>query len=251
MKPTKLGIVAAMPEEFELLTSRFRAASAKTVGPRDFFSATVAGRDLIFVCSRIGKVAAASTATTLIQSFGVDAVLLTGVAGGIGTQVRIGDVVVANALVQHDIDLKGVLGCRRFDVPLLNCSAISADTELTRVAKEAAQELVRDSEYVRAVSALALRKPSSYSGVIASGDQFINSSSERGELERLIPGLLAVEMEGAAVAQVCVEQGVPFAVSRVISDSADQDATFDFATFIQKAAAVGSERLVAEFVARL
>lgn len=240
-----------MPEEFALLTASFGATSAKTIGPREFFRAQAGGRELVFVCSRIGKVAAASTATTLIQSFGVDALLMTGVAGGVNARVKVGDVVVADALVQHDIDLKGVLGCRRFDIPLLNCSSLVADPHLSQVANDAARAAVRDPRYVSAVSGLGLSAAEAHSGVVASGDQFIDSGHERGELERLIPGLLAVEMEGAAAAQVCAEHGVPFAVSRVISDSADRHAPVDFVSFIQRAAAVGSERLVFEFVSRL
>ena len=90
-----------------------------------------------------------------------------------------------------------------------------------------------------------------HTGLIASGDRFINEDHERKELKALLPELLCVEMEGAAVAQVCVEQGVPFAVARIISDSADIDAAFDFKAFIQSAAAVGADRLVAGCIARL
>ncbi len=247
----KVGIVAAMPEEFSLLTGRFGAKSVGSIGPREFFAATVGGRELVFTCSRIGKVAAASTATTLVQSFGVEAMLLTGVAGAIGSQARVGDVVIADSLVQHDIDLKGVLGYQRFQIPLLDLSAIPADPNLTRIAREAAASVVQDGDFVRAVGQLALREPSFHCGTIASGDRFINSAQEREELLGLIPGVLAVEMEGAAVAQVCAEQRVPFAVARVISDSADHGANFDFLAFLRQAAAVGSERMVSEFVGRL
>ena len=251
MRVSKLGIIAAMPEEFALLTERFSAHKVASIGPRDFFRATVHSRDLVLVCSRIGKVAAASTATTLIQSFGVDAVVVIGVAGGIGSHIRIGDVVVADTLIQFDMDLKGVLGCHRFDIPLLGVSSIKTSPELTRVATEAAHAVVLDAAYKDAVNALVLREPSVCAGTIASGDRFINERQEREELKALIPTLLAVEMEGAAVAQVCLEQGVPCAIARIISDSADVDAVVDFGTFIEKAAALGSDRFVAEFVGRL
>lgn len=251
MRVSKLGIIAAMPEEFALLAERFSAREIASIGPRDFFGASVDSRDLVLVCSRIGKVAAASTATTLIQSFGVDAVLVVGVAGGIGSLIRIGDVVVADTLMQFDMDLKGVLGCHRFDIPLLGVSSIQTCPELTRVAAQAAQSLILDSAYREAVNALVLRAPCACSGTIASGDRFINERHEREELKTLIPTLLAVEMEGAAVAQVCMEQGVPCAIARIISDSADIDAVVDFSTFIKNAAALGSDRFVAEFVRRL
>ena len=251
MNVRKLGIVAAMPEEFSLLVSRFSATHAETIGPRDFFRAHVGSRELVFVCSRIGKVAASSTATTLIQSFGVDAVLLTGVAGGVASGIGVGDVVVADALVQHDIDLRGVLGCNRLDIPLLGTAAIATCPELTHVAIDAAGSMVRHAEYTSAVRALAHREPKFHVGTIASGDVFVNSERERTELLSLISGLRCVEMEGAAVAQVCAEQSVPFAVARVISDSANSDASVDFSTFLAQAAAVGSERFVMEFISRL
>jgi len=240
-----------MPEEFALLKERFHAAPVRSIGPRDFLAASVGGREIVLVCSRVGKVAAASTATTLVQSFGVDALLMTGVAGGIAPEAGIGDIIVADTLIQHDIDLKGVMGCQRFDIPLLGLSAIPADPNLTRIAREAAASVVQDGDFVRAVGQLALREPSFHCGTIASGDRFINSAQEREELLGLIPGVLAVEMEGAAVAQVCAEQRVPFAVARVISDSADHGANFDFLAFLRQAAAVGSERMVSEFVGRL
>ncbi len=240
-----------MPEEFALLKERFHAAPVRSIGPRDFLAASVGGREIVLVCSRVGKVAAASTATTLVQSFGVDALLMTGVAGGIAPEAGIGDIVVADTLIQHDIDLKGVMGCQRFDIPLLGLSAIPASSELLKIAAEAAHALVRSDDYARAVAGLAQRAPKAHCGVVASGDRFINESTERDELRRLIPRLMCVEMEGAAVAQVCAEHGVPLAVCRIISDSAGSGAVVDFQAFIERAAAFGSERFVAEFLARL
>lgn len=240
-----------MPEEFALLASRFGAQKIQAIGPREFLVATSGAIEVVLVCSRIGKVAAASTATTLIQSFGVDAVLLTGVAGGIGAHAKIGDIVVARSLVQYDIDLKGVMGYRRFDIPLLDRAELAPCAELTKIVEASAGSVLTDPAYTEVVSKLALRTPSAHTGLIASGDRFINEAHERKELKALLPELLCVEMEGAAVAQVCVEQGVPFAVARIISDSADIDAAFDFKAFIQSAAAVGADRLVAGCIARL
>ena len=251
MSAQKLGIVAAMPEEFSLMVASFGAVRIGSVGPRDFYGARRGSVELVLVCSRIGKVAAASTATTLIQSFGADALLLTGVAGGVAPDLHIGDVVVADSLVQHDIDLRGVLGCNRFDIPLLGRSSISTCERLTSIASQAAEALVSDPAYSAAIQGFVQRSPASRSGIVASGDVFVQSERERDELRRAIPRLLAVEMEGAAVAQVCVEQGVPFAVARIISDSANSAAGVDFQAFLSKAAAVGSQRFVDEFVSRL
>lgn len=108
-----------------------------------------------------------------------------------------------------------------------------------------------DPRYQRAVSEFCQRHPEHHSGVIASGDIFVCSHEEREELRAPIPSLKCVEMEGAAVAQVCVEHEVPFSVVRIISDNADSGAHVDFPRFIQSAAAVGSEMLVREFVRRI
>lgn len=240
-----------MPEEFKLLASRFGAQRLREIGPREFLGAKVGPLEVVLVCSRIGKVAAASTATTLIQAFGADAVLVTGVAGGIGARAQIGDIVVARSLVQYDIDLKGVMGYGRFEIPLLNMSELVPCAELTSAVEASAADLLQDSAYFEAVRKLASRTPSSHTGLIASGDRFINQAHEREELKALLPDLLCVEMEGAAVAQVCVEQGVPFAVARFISDTADTGSAVDFGAFIQSAASVGAERLVAGCIERL
>jgi adenosylhomocysteine nucleosidase len=106
---SRLGIIAAMDEEFSLIADSFGQGVAKKIGPRDFLSVSHQGLDLVLVRSRIGKVAAASAATLLLHEFECDALLFTGVAGGVHSSVGIGDIVVAEALVQHDMDIKGVL----------------------------------------------------------------------------------------------------------------------------------------------
>ncbi len=250
-RPQHLGIIAAMDEEFSLIAAAFGGGSTKKIGPREFLSASHDGVKLTLVCSRIGKVAAASTATLLLHEFGCDALLFTGVAGGIDPAVGVGDIVAADALVQHDMDPKGVLGYKRFEIPLLGGPRLEARGHLAGIANEAARVVVADPLYQSAVSEFCQRQPAHHTGVIASGDVFVCSHEEREDLRTSIPSLKCVEMEGAAVAQVCVEHGVPFSVVRIISDSADSGAHIDFPRFIQSAAAVGSEMLVREFVRRM
>jgi len=246
-----LGIMTAMEEEFRLLAKRFGASSSRSVGPRTFFTAHAGALAVVVVCSRIGKVAAASTATTLLDIFGVDAIVCTGVAGGVTQGVSVGDFVVSEHLVQHDFDSKGVLGCSRFEIPLLGLSRIPVDSDLHTDAALAAEAVVGDSDYRAAVSKFVRGAPRVHRGIIASGDVFINAQKEREALVRDIPGLLCVEMEGAAVAQVCVEREVSCVVARIISDGADDASHVNFNAFIQDAAAIGSEKFVVNFIANL
>jgi adenosylhomocysteine nucleosidase len=250
-KVAKLGIMTAMEEEFRLIAHAFGFATSRAIGPRSFLSATHNDLELTLVAARVGKVAAAVTASLLIHEFGVDAIVVVGVAGATDATVRIGDIVVADRLVQHDIDLKGVLGYERFDIPLLNVREMRSCDRLFGAATEAAKRAVASSSYLSGVRTFSKTLPQTHAGVIGSGDVFVCDPGERESLSAAISDLKCVEMEGAAVAQVCVEHGVPFVVTRIISDEASGHAAIDFGAFIQKAASVGSEAFVREFVSVL
>ena len=243
-----MGIMTAMEEEFRLIATAFGGSMSRIVGPRTFYSARVQDVELTLVTARVGKVAAAVTTSLLIHDFEVDAILVVGVAGATAPGVRVGDIVVADRLVQHDIDLKGVLGYERFDIPLLNVREMRCCERLVAVAQEAGQRTVSSSAYRNGVRGFAPHQPSLHVGMIGSGDQFICAHGEKEALMAALPHLACVEMEGAAVAQVCVEHGVPFVVTRVISDAASQEAPVDFGAFIREAASLGSEAFVSEFV---
>jgi adenosylhomocysteine nucleosidase len=250
-KVAKLGIMTAMESEFRLIAHAFGFTTSRKIGPRSFLSATHNELELTLVAARVGKVAAAVTASLLIQEFGVDAIVVVGVAGATDGTVRIGDIVVADRLVQHDIDLKGVFGYERFDIPLLNVREMRSCGRLFGVATEAAKRAVTSPSYVSGVRNFSKEPPQIHAGVIGSGDVFVCDPGERESLSAAISGLKCVEMEGAAVAQVCVEHGVPFVVTRIISDEASGRAARDFGAFIQQAASVGSEAFVREFVSVL
>jgi adenosylhomocysteine nucleosidase len=247
----RLGIVAALPQEFERIGSSFNRRHVDSIGPRAFQHCAHGDTDLVLVISHMGKVAAATTATLLIDRFAVDAIIVTGVAGGVGVGVGVGDLVLADSVIQHDFDLKGVLGFERFVIPTLGVARVATCQRLMRAAGQAARVAVGDAEYRAAVASLAARQPKLHSGAIGSGDQFINDPGHRTEMLAKIPELMAVEMEGAAVGQVCAEHGVPFVVARVVSDTAHGDAPSDFNLFIERAAAVASQVFVREFVAEI
>ena len=229
-----IGLMSAMHQELDLLLQAMPDEQRVRVADRDFWPGHWQGRPVVAVLSRIGKVAAATTATALIERFGVDRIVFTGVAGGIGPGVRVGDVVLASSLVQHDMDASPLFP--RHEVPLYGRSRFDTDPALSQGLAQAAQQvLTQVARHVgpTAVAEFGLHAPRLHTGLIASGDCFVSDALECQALQKRLPDALAVEMEGAAVAQVCADYGVPFAALRTISDRADDTAHVDFVRFIQ------------------
>ncbi|MCY0912162.1 5'-methylthioadenosine/adenosylhomocysteine nucleosidase [Massilia antarctica] len=222
-------------------------------GMRNYASGQVAGIDAVCVLSRIGKVAAAMTATTLVEKYGVTHILFTGVAGAGDGGVKVGDIVVAESLVQYDMDASPLFP--RFEVPLTGLSHFQSDLHMSqRIASAATDFLDKDFETViddAERAEFALERPRVHRGLIASGDQFISKRAHLAQLTGSLPGLLAVEMEGAAVAQVCFELGIPFAVIRTISDNANEEAATDFMRFVKSVASRYAFYIVTRFCADL
>jgi len=217
-----IGILAAMPEEIHSLMSALKASRVERVGLRDYHIGQLHGVDCVMVYSRIGKVAAASTATQLMDRFKVSEVLFTGLAGGVGSHVRRGDIVVGSELIQHDLDASPIFP--KHEVPLLGVTRFKTDPSKTERLLHAARTFA------------ASRGVQVHSGLIASGDQFFSSAEAVARLRTALPDTLCVEMEGAAVAQICHEHGVPFSIVRTISDSANEDAATDFPKFLREVA---------------
>ena len=234
----RLGIISALDEEQQGLVQAMQGASRLIHGMRSYTAGKIAGIDAVCVLSRIGKVAAATTATMLVEKFGVTHIVFTGVAGAADAGVKVGDIVVADALLQHDIDASPLFP--KFEVPLSGLSHFATDQHLSNLVAGAARAFL-DADFESAIDAVerhdfGLNTPRLHRGLIASGDQFINSAQQVNALGQALPGLLAVEMEGAAVAQVCFELGVPFAVVRTISDNANEQAAHDFMRFVKAVA---------------
>jgi adenosylhomocysteine nucleosidase len=231
----RFGVMSAMAEELAAVLGDLALRDVVETGGRRFHTGTLFGRDAVLVSSRMGKVAAAITATMLIDRFDCDAIVFTGVAGAAAPEVKVGDVVIADRLIQHDLDASPIYP--RYHVPLLGTGVFEADPELTARACAAAEAMVaRAGELLGAdAAALGIDHPRARRGLIASGDKFFASAEAIAELRGRLPDALAVEMEGAAVAQVAFEHEVPFAVVRVISDTADHAAPVDFARFVATA----------------
>ena len=245
----KYGIICAMPEEFGKLENEIKKAQTKTVCGRDFISGYINETEVVAVVSRIGKVAAAVTTTILIDRFNVDAVLFCGIAGGLGDNIKIGDIVIGSGCVQHDFYLSDN---DMFRIPLLNISNIPCDVAISEKSYAAAKEFCKkcknNNEICEFFDSVGVTEPSVHTGIIASGDQFISDSGKKAWIKEKIEGVQCVEMEGAAVAQVCFEASVPCSVIRVISDGADDNADFSFEKFVS-AASLYSIGIITEFFA--
>jgi len=232
------GILAAMPQELEHVLRDVRADHVLESGGRTYHAGELHGAECVATLSRVGKVAAAATAMHLILEFGVREIIFTGVAGALDPRLRIGDVVIATDLIQHDLDARPLFP--RFEAPLLGIARFPVDAHRVDRARVACEGFLA-ADRVDAIPAedrngIGLRAPTVHTGLIASGDRFITTTQARESLRALLPEALCVEMEGAAVAQVGYEHGVPVTVIRTISDVADDSAAGDFSAFIERVA---------------
>ncbi len=246
----KIEILGAMLEEVRTIGHAMTNVSKQTIAGREYWLGELTGRDVALVFSGWGKVAAASTTTTLIDRFGCGLVLFTGVAGAASNDLEIGAIVIASSLIQHDMDVSASGLFARFEIPLLGISFFPVSIHLSQCALTATHLFLEKAGghlQTHLVLAGLGRTPNVYLGIIASGDQFIASAERLAELRSDIPDLLAVEMEGAAVAQVCYEHGVECVVIRSISDRADHTAHLDFPKFVEHVASFYSLGIVTEF----
>ncbi len=232
-----IGILGAIPQEVNGIIAQLSDVIEHEIGNRVYYEGRLNNQPVVVVYSRIGKVAAAATVTTLLLKFNVKKIVFVGVAGSIHEAVNVGDVVIATKLLQHDMDCSPLRP--KYEVPLLGKIYFDADTSINEQAKVAVNHVLQWDSLVRLIgndelSKFAITQPKLHMGTIASGDQFIGKDEQKQALQAALPEVLCVEMEGAAVAQVCDEFNVPFAVIRTISDKANQEASFSFQSFVEK-----------------
>lgn len=250
MKNMKTGIISAMYEEFDMLLKAVEVEKKTSLGRREYIEGKLFGHDVVLVFSQWGKTAAASTTANLINVFGIDRLVFTGVAGGLDSNARIGDIVVAKRLYHHDVDASPFKP--RYFVPLVGHDGVEADAETSDALALAAQAFVKDmGKYISVenMNEFSLSHVKVHRKNIATGDQFVKTDAVRGRIMADLPDMYAVEMEGAAVAQVCWEHGLPFAVMRTISDTANGDAPDDYPKFLARVASIYSFHIVREFLA--
>ncbi len=225
-----------MNEEIDLLVAEMASDQISEQGKRSYHQGKLWDHPCVLAFSRWGKVAAAATATHLITRYGVSEIVFTGVAGGAAPNLRIGDVVIGSELCQHDMDASPLFA--RHEIPLLGTTFFVT-------------EPARRSAILKAAKEFALtrsKKPQVVEGLIASGDKFFASASALDELKSRLPKVQCVEMEGAAVAQVCHEYGIPFSILRVISDSADEASPTDFPEFVRTVASQYSHGIIKNWI---
>lgn len=245
-----LAIVSAMQEEIEALLAELSGVEVSEHGRRRYYSGTLHGTRVTAVFSRWGKVAAAATVTELISSFGSSEIIFSGVAGAVDPRLAIGDVVIGTRLIQHDLDASPIFA--RYEVPLLGKAVLAADAQLSQELLAAARAFITE-DLTTTVTAqerarFRIGAPKIVEGLIGSGDKFFASRSEIAALRARLPEMLCVEMEGAAVAQVCEEYAIRFGVLRIISDSADENSVHDFPGFLREVAGQYSAGILRRFV---
>ena len=237
--------MGAMLEEIAHLYSEMEEKQEIKKGGKTYGCGTLFGFDTVLVFSGWGKVAAASTATTLIEAFGVEFLIFTGVAGAVHEDLNIGDIVIGKSLYQHDMDARPIF--KRFQVPLWPQILFQTNPHYCEVAKCASLKFLERFDQVIKKSTqekFRVYAPKIHIGVIATGDLFVKHPHLHSSLKLDFDKVLAVEMEGAAVAQVCEQNPIPYLVIRTISDRANQKAAFDFQAFVVEVASFYSKGII-------
>jgi len=246
---SRIAIVSAMHQELRALLPALDKRQQVRFAGRDFHLGQMEGQPVVMVLAGIGKVAAATTAALLLNEMDVQRIIFTGAAGGLGTGVRVGDVVIARELLQHDMDASPLFP--RFEVPLTGRSRFPTDPDLSDSLAAAALHCLNHATERIGEAHLAdfgIDSPLLHEGLVISGDRFVATAAESDALRQSLPDALAVEMEGAALAQVCADFGRPFAVIRTISDRADDSAHVDFNRFIAEVASVYTREIIATWL---
>lgn len=222
----KIAIIGAMPQEVEILCSLMLEPKTTEIANCKIFEGKINNRPVAVLQSGIGKVAAAMGTTLLIQQFKPDMIINTGSAGGLDLNLNVGDVIISTEVRHHDVDVTA-FGYEKGQLPA-NPAAFLPNKQLVEVAKKQAEKLGLNA----------------VSGLICSGDAFINGAEKIAQIRANFPQVAAVEMEAAAIAQVCHAMNVPFVVVRAISDVADKESHLSFDEFLPLAAEKSSEMVL-------
>lgn len=212
-----IGIIAAEEDEMMAIKELMQDVSEKDIYNLKFFSGKIYDKDCILVKCGVGKVNSARTTQVLIDNFDVNYVINVGSAGGINPDLEIGDIIVADRLVQYDFDLTGV-----------------GDYELGEIC-DLGKYIKTDEKLLEIVKNLNLKDVKLRVGTIASADRFFSSPNEAPKIRKNFGNAECVEMEGAAIAQVCFLDNIPFLVIRGISDIANSNNKVDFHEYLKLA----------------
>ena len=216
----KIGIIGAMDVEVERLKADMTVTRQITKAQMHFCEGTLKNQPVVVVRSGIGKVNAAVCTQILVDEFGVDAVINTGIAGSLNAQIDIGDIVISTDVLHHDMDAVN-FGYAPGQIPQMEVFSFVADEPMAELAEKVCHQVNPEIKVFR--------------GRVVSGDQFIAEKAVKERIAENFQGY-CTEMEGAAIAQAAYLNEVPFVVLRAISDKADDSATMDYPTFEAKAA---------------
>lgn len=215
----KIAVIGAMEQEVEQLRATLENTKTETIANSEYTTGTYKGKEVILLKSGIGKVNAAMTTTVLLHTFKPDVVINTGSAGGYDPALEVGAVIISDEVRHHDVDVT-IFGYEMGQVPQMP-AAFKADMKLMEVAREAVTEV---GEHQYGI------------GLICSGDAFMNDPERVEKVREYFPQMKAVEMEAAAVAQVCHQFETPFVVIRALSDIAGKESNVSFDEFLPVAA---------------
>lgn len=215
----KIAILGAMDEEVKLIKESLEGLQQVTYSHLVFYTGKLHDHEIVLVKCGIGKVAAAVATTMIIEKFDPDYVVNTGSAGGFDKELNIGDIVISDVVTHHDVDLT-VFGY----VPG-QCAGMPENYVCNEQLIEAAEKSARQIDDVK------VKK-----GLVCSGDSFVGSDELAAATLQKFPSMMAVEMEGAAIAQTAYLMGIPFLVIRSLSDIAGKTSTVSFQAYLEKAA---------------
>ncbi|MDD6195927.1 MAG: 5'-methylthioadenosine/adenosylhomocysteine nucleosidase [[Clostridium] aminophilum] len=224
-----LGIIGAMDEEVAKIKEHMTETTIKTIAGMEFHKGILEGRNVVTVRSGIGKVNAGICTQILIDHFGVDAVINTGIAGSLRSDIKIGDIVLSTDTVQHDMDASG-FGYSYGQIPRLDTLSFPADEKLIDLAEKCCKEVNPQISVFR--------------GRVVSGDQFVSEQTRKDTIANIFEGC-CTEMEGAAIGQVAYLNKIPYLVIRAISDNADDTAGIDYDTFEKQAIENSAKLMIA------
>ena len=215
----KIAVIGAMEEEVELLRATLENATTETIANSEYTQGTYKDKDVILLKSGIGKVNAAMSTTILLEKYQPDVVINTGSAGGYDENLDVGAIVISDEVRHHDVDAT-IFGYEMGQVPQMPVG-FKADARLMEVAEQAVAEVGEHQ---------------SATGLITTGDSFMNDPVRVETVRNYFPTMKAVEMEAAAVAQVCYQFATPFVVIRALSDIAGKQSDISFDEFLPIAA---------------
>ncbi len=229
-----IGIIGAMDEEVAQIVEAMQVTKTEEKAQMTFHQGTLGGKDVVVVRSGIGKVNAAVCTQILVDDFGADAVINTGIAGSLKAEIDIADVVISSDVLHHDMDATG-FGYALGQIPRMDTLSFPADKRLIELAEKSCKKAVPEIGV--------------HVGRVVSGDQFVSDKEVKNRISENFDGY-CTEMEGAAIAQAAYLNHIPFVILRAISDKADDSATMDYPTF-EKQAIHNSVLLIKELVANI